>query len=136
MLIAMLNSTFLLIGIFKFDCTNLNGLSFDEFWLSTCETDWKVAFSSFSIGIPLFLVMLGLVSWVVYWSHPARNASSAIVTIVAFLTLIFWSINTYDKWNSFLIQGTAKLNRMNTGSPPITPNNLDSLHINTFVEQK
>ena len=67
-----------------------------------CESDWRVAYLSFTIGIPLFLVMLGLVAWVVFWRHPNRELGSSFVTAIAFFTLLFWVLHTKYKWDDLL----------------------------------
>ena len=67
MLVAMLNSTFLLIAVYKYDTQNPSKLSFEDYWDNHCEEDWKVAFTAFTGGIPLFLVMLTLSAWVVFY---------------------------------------------------------------------
>jgi small-conductance mechanosensitive channel len=120
MLIAMLNSTFLLVAIFKYDC-KVREKTFDTFWRNQCEEDWQLAFSAFTYGIPLFLVMLAQVGWVVFWTHDSRNLAASFVTTIAFVTLIFWLISTKYKWAEVLKTGHRKLNFRNsdTGFPPV-----------------
>lgn len=108
MLIAMLSSTFLLVAIFKYDCKKRD-ISFENFWRRRCDEDWQLAFSAFTYGIPLFLVMLAQVGWVVFWSHGSRNIASIFVTAIAFITLLFWLVSTKYKWGSILKAGHRKL---------------------------
>lgn len=114
MLIAMLNSTFLLVAIFKYDCKKRD-ISFENFWRRRCDEDWQLAFSAFTYGIPLFLVMLAQVGWVVFWSHSSRNIASVFVSAIALITLFFWLVSTKYKWGSILKKGHRKLtfNRRN-----------------------
>ena len=104
MLIAMLTSTFLLVAIFKYDCKQRT-ISFENFWRRRCDEDWQLAFSAFTFGIPLFLVMLAQVGWVVFWSHKYRNIASIFVSSIAFVTLLFWLVSTKYKWGSILKKG-------------------------------
>jgi hypothetical protein len=69
MLIAMLNSTFILVAIFKYDC-HTRDVSFEKFWRARCvianitkmhsinvlgydrcEADWQLSYKAFSIGM-------------------------------------------------------------------------------------
>lgn len=126
MLIAMLNSTFLLVAIFKYDCKKRD-ISFENFWRRRCDEDWQLAFSAFTYGIPLFLVMLAQVGWVVFWSHEERNIASSFVTAIALITLLFWSVSTKYKWGSILKKGHRKLTLRNPNEH-IHNNNNTTLH--------
>mmetsp|Transcript_23180 Transcript_23180/g.33998 ORF Transcript_23180/g.33998 Transcript_23180/m.33998 type:complete len:211 (-) Transcript_23180:271-903(-) len=108
MLIAMLNSTFILVAIFKYDC-HVRDISFDKFWRQRCEADWQLSYNAFTLGIPLFLVMLAQVGWVVFWKHPSRDIASIFVSAIAFLTLSFWVLHTKYKWGGVLAKGHVKL---------------------------
>ena len=108
MLIAMLNSTFLLVAIFKYDCKKRE-VPFENFWRNRCDEDWQLAFSAFTYGIPLFLVMLAQVGWVVFWTHDDRNVASIFITAIAIGTLVFWLVSTKYKWAGILKKGHKKL---------------------------
>lgn len=110
MMIAMLNATFILIAIYKYDTnilksdTRKSAKGFKDFWESTCERDWTVAFYAFSIGIPLFLFMLTLTSWIDFWSHPDGEMGGYTVTAICVLTLVYWFLTLERKWGRFLAQ--------------------------------
>ena len=52
--------------------------------------------------------MLSLVSWVVFWFHPMKSTASSLVTVIAIITLIYWSISSFHKWAYFLEMGNVK----------------------------
>lgn len=86
MLIAMLNSTFILVAIFKYDC-HKRDVTFEKFWrtrcfkhlpfilpllismllsLLRCEADWELSYKAFTIGNLNkcgYLTLFTLVNW-------------------------------------------------------------------------
>ena len=107
-MIAMLNATFILIAIYKYDTNaclydpSKTADSFRLFWETTCEKDWNVAFTCFSLGIPLFLILLTLTSWIDFWIHPDGYMGGYTVTGVCILTLLFWFFSSQHKWGRYL----------------------------------
>ncbi len=57
------------------------------------------------LGVPMFLVLLALVSWVTLVGHEARAISSSAVTFIALCTLAFWLLITKHKWDNLLKVG-------------------------------
>jgi calcium release-activated calcium channel protein 1 len=109
MMIAMLNATFVLIAIYKFntdnealDETKKIAKAFKDFWDQRCDKDWKLAFNAFSLGIPMFLMMLALTSWIDFWDHPDGYVGAAVVTAISIVTLAFWLLSSHQKWGQFL----------------------------------
>eukprot|EP00584_Thalassiosira_punctigera_P025138 CAMPEP_0172566834 /NCGR_PEP_ID=MMETSP1067-20121228/113411_1 /TAXON_ID=265564 ORGANISM="Thalassiosira punctigera, Strain Tpunct2005C2" /NCGR_SAMPLE_ID=MMETSP1067 /ASSEMBLY_ACC=CAM_ASM_000444 /LENGTH=278 /DNA_ID=CAMNT_0013358041 /DNA_START=93 /DNA_END=929 /DNA_ORIENTATION=- len=123
MLISSLNSTYMLVAILRYDCVNRD-VPFDEFWRKRCEPDWKLALRAFSYGVPLFMVVVALVSWLSFWESDARIYAATIVTVVALVATIFWFGSTERKWTGFLMttearvvtRGTSFAQRPSTGS--------------------
>ncbi|CAN0200329.1 unnamed protein product, partial [Ectocarpus sp. 13 AM-2016] len=110
MLLAMLSSTFMLVAIMKYDvkAKDRHYPSFQRFWASRCESDWRFSFRAFNIGIPLFMGVLAEVGWITLddGSVAHRVAAGAISVIALLSTLIFYAY-TYRKWGPFL--SNAKL---------------------------
>ncbi|CAM9812810.1 unnamed protein product [Discosporangium mesarthrocarpum] len=52
MLIAMLSSTFMLVAIMKYDVKNRDRSypTFQKFWSTRCESDWRFSFRAFNLG--------------------------------------------------------------------------------------
>ena len=114
MLIAMLNATYMLVAILRYDCVGRE-MPFREFWRKRCESDWKFALRAFGYGVPLFMCVLAQVGWVVFWDHDsARVYASTSVTIIAFFTIALWYARTDRKWRHFLLSSEAKLRNPNS----------------------
>ena len=60
MLLAMLNSTLMLVAILKYDCVKRE-VPFADFWRLRCEDDFLFSLRCFTRGIPVFMVVLGQV---------------------------------------------------------------------------
>ena len=113
MLIAMLNATYILVAILRYDCVKRE-TPFTDFWRKRCESDWQLALRAFGLGVPLFLCVLGQMGWVVFWNHEsARYYASALVTTIALVTLMLWFAHTDRKWGNFLMHPEAKLHNPN-----------------------
>ena len=113
MLIAMLNATYILVAILRYDCVKRD-TPFTDFWRKRCESDWQLALRAFGLGVPLFLCVLGQIGWVVFWNHEsARYYASALVTTIALVTLMLWFAHTDRKWGNFLMHPEAKLHNPN-----------------------
>lgn len=109
MLVAMLNATYILVAILRYDCV-VRETPFFDFWRKRCESDWKFALRAFGIGVPLFMCVLAQIGWVVFWNHnSARYYASGLVTFVAVVTLVLWFAHTDRKWGMFLMSSEAKI---------------------------
>ena len=98
MLISMLKSTYILVAILRYDCVDRD-VAFHEFWRLRCAKDFSMALSLFSYGVPLFMLMLGFLGWVVFWEHEeARVYSASIVSLISFITMVFFFIRIQSKW--------------------------------------
>ncbi len=51
-------------------------------------------------GVYLFLVLLGLVGWVIFWDYTARVPTSVIITVLAVATT-FRVAQLDHKWKEF-----------------------------------
>ena len=98
MLISMLKSTYILVAILRYDCVDRD-VAFHEFWRLRCAKDFSMALSLFSYGVPLFMLMLGFLGWVVFWEHEeARVYSASIVSLISFITMVFFFVRIQSKW--------------------------------------
>ncbi|CAK4662980.1 hypothetical protein LEN26_019419 [Aphanomyces euteiches] len=68
---------------------------FYTWWLKKCETDWMLGYRLFRLGVSLFLVELGVVSWVQYSNWQATSIS---ISTVAVLGLLIWQFRILSKW--------------------------------------
>ena len=109
-MVAMLNSTFILIAIYKFDTESFVDEKFSPkekfrtFWAAHCAADWRIAFYAFSSGIPMFLIMLAFTSWIDFWGNPDGYIGGYIVTSISAVTLLYWSLSAHQKWGAFMTQ--------------------------------
>lgn len=108
MLVAMINCTFILTAILKYDCKRRDE-PFEDFWRKRCEGDWKMSFKAFTCGVPCFLCVLALLGWVAFYEQPGRNIAAGIVTFVATACLSGWFLHTKAKWSSWLTSPTTRL---------------------------
>lgn len=109
MLIAMLNATFMLVGILRYDCVNRE-VNFKDFWRKRCDSDWRLALRCFAYGVPLFMCVLAQVGWVIFWDHEkATIYASTLVSVIALCTIVLWFAHTDRKWSGFLLSVDAKL---------------------------
>ena len=108
MLIAMLNSTLMLVAILKYDCVKRE-VPFSDFWRLRCEDDFLFSLKAFTRGIPIFMLSLGQVGWVVFHNNQGYVIASSSISIVAFVTITLWFVHTSRKWGDFLMSGNVKL---------------------------
>jgi len=109
MFIAMLNATWTLVAILRYDCVNRE-VPFDEFWRKRCESDFIFALKSFSIGVPLFLCVLAELGWANYGRMGVTGiVSSSLISVIGVISLVFWFAHTDRKWSDFLMNSNAKL---------------------------
>eukprot|EP00591_Stephanopyxis_turris_P001115 CAMPEP_0195522248 /NCGR_PEP_ID=MMETSP0794_2-20130614/20197_1 /TAXON_ID=515487 /ORGANISM="Stephanopyxis turris, Strain CCMP 815" /LENGTH=201 /DNA_ID=CAMNT_0040651955 /DNA_START=335 /DNA_END=940 /DNA_ORIENTATION=+ len=108
MLIAMLNATWTLVAILRYDCVKRE-VPFNEFWRKRCESDFIFALKAFSYGVPLFMCVLAQIGWVIFWGHEAWSVASSLVSAIAVCTIVMWFAHTDRKWSEFLMKPDAKL---------------------------
>jgi calcium release-activated calcium channel protein 1 len=111
MLISMLNATFMLVAILRYD-TVRRELPFTRFWCTRCESDWKLALRCFACGTPLFLLVLAQMGWVVFWEKNEGSAwiiASSCVSVIAVLTVIVYLTHTDRKWREWLLASETTL---------------------------
>eukprot|EP00559_Dactyliosolen_fragilissimus_P003497 CAMPEP_0184860848 /NCGR_PEP_ID=MMETSP0580-20130426/5652_1 /TAXON_ID=1118495 /ORGANISM="Dactyliosolen fragilissimus" /LENGTH=196 /DNA_ID=CAMNT_0027358103 /DNA_START=254 /DNA_END=844 /DNA_ORIENTATION=+ len=108
MLIAMLNATYMLVAILRYDTVHRD-MPFAEFWRKRCEGDWKLSLRAFGIGVPLFMLDLAQVGWVVFWEHKTGIIASSIVTVIAIFTVLIYLARIDRKWSGWLMSSKAKL---------------------------
>ncbi|ETW09968.1 hypothetical protein H310_00384 [Aphanomyces invadans] len=68
---------------------------FYTWWLKKCETDWLLGYLLFRAGVTLFLIELGIVSWVQYSRWEATSIS---ISVVAGIGLLIWQFRILSKW--------------------------------------
>ena len=62
MLLAMLNTTLMLVAILRYDAVNRE-VPFGDFWRLRCEEDFRFSLRCFNIGVPAFMAVLGELGW-------------------------------------------------------------------------
>jgi Mediator of CRAC channel activity. len=112
MLISMLNATFLLVSILRYDTVG-RALPFEKFWKTRCESDWKLALRAFVFGVPLFCLDLALIGWVKLWDFDgwAWIWASGCISVIAILTILVYVMHTDRKWREWLL--TSEMNLVN-----------------------
>jgi len=118
MLLSMLNTTYMLVAILKYD-TIRREIPFEDFWLKRCSSDWKFALRSFEMGLALFMILLGQIGWVVFSPDKTNNeetlqikyyiAASFGVTIIACITIFIYFSQIYRKWTGWLLTNVVTL---------------------------
>lgn len=110
MLVSSLNSTYMLVAILRYDCV-ARDVPFTEFWRKRCEPDWRLALRCFSYGVPLFMFLVALVSWVAFWraSDGPRIVPACIVTAIAGAVTMYYFLGTERKWIGFLLTSEARV---------------------------
>ena len=109
MLISMLNATFILVAILRYD-TVKRDLPFPRFWQSRCEDDWRFALRMFALGVPLFMVVLGQIGWVSFWRKmegPGWIYASSCISVIAVFTIVVYLAYTERKWKDWLLFGNS-----------------------------
>ena len=84
--ISGLISTFLLVGVHKFDMSNRQ--TFEDFWSILCENDWQIAFKAFIFGNLFFMLSLIQGSWVLYNDHEYGDIAAIIVTVICVCCIV------------------------------------------------
>ena len=98
MLTSMLNATFILVAILRYDCVSRD-VPFHEFWRLRCDKDFRMALSLFSYGVPMFMLLLALLGWVIFWDHKeARIYASSIVSLISLIAMTFFFTHIQRKW--------------------------------------
>ena len=77
--------------------------SFERYWETRCEADWRKAFRMFTYGVPMFLTTLTLSAWLKFWYSLAARL---IVTLVAVLGVVIW-FQTQRTWGAHLCTWVA-----------------------------
>jgi len=133
MLTTMLNSTFLLVAISKYNPVDRE-IPFRDFWKTRCEEDWITALHCFMYGVPIFIVVLALVGWVNFGSLKPLDGKcfkmnacsylgiSASISGIAIVVFFYYLLHTYLKWTEFLKDSDPKLL-----VPEVAPNNTSQI---------
>lgn len=110
MLISMLNSTFMLVAVLRYDCVKRE-MPFDKFWGSRFQNDWKWALKCFVVGVPMFCLVLAQVGWVKLWDYDEWSwvASSTCITFIAISTIVVYFAHTERKWRDWLLVSETRL---------------------------
>ena len=74
--------------------------SFERYWETRCEQDWRTAFRMFTYGVPMFVATLTLSTWLKFWYS---TATCGIVTAVACLGVLIW-YRTQSVWGWHLMR--------------------------------
>ncbi len=107
MLISMLNATFILVAILRYD-TVRREVPFQRFWGTRCEDDWKFALRAFALGVPLFMMVLAQIGWVTFWRKMEGSAwiyASSCISVIAIMTVVIYIVHIERKWKDWLLFG-------------------------------
>lgn len=74
--------------------------SFERYWETRCEADWRKAFRMFTYGVPMFLTTLTLSAWLKFWYS---TVTCSIVTGVAAVAIGLWW-RTQSAWGWHLMK--------------------------------
>mmetsp|Transcript_16281 Transcript_16281/g.50373 ORF Transcript_16281/g.50373 Transcript_16281/m.50373 type:complete len:160 (+) Transcript_16281:395-874(+) len=116
MLLAMLNCTMMLIAILKYDSIS-RPIPYYTFWQTRCESDWRFAYRCFSLGVPMFMVVLAQIGWITFAKYSKErwgqvdhaNIAAMAVTLVASVCLCLWYAHVKAKWGHFNVDGASKI---------------------------
>lgn len=110
MLISMLNATFMLVAILRYD-TVKREIPFEKFWRTHCEGDWKFALRAFVFGVPLFCLVLAQIGWVKLWHFDKVSwiYASSCMTAIAISTILLFLAHTERKWREWLLMSETRI---------------------------
>ena len=91
--------------------------SFEAFWESRCEDDWKHAFRMFTCGVPVFMVNIACVAWLKFHYSPAAAGATTAVAVVA---AIGWA-KTQNEWGWHVARGARADRRSVSAGAPREP---------------
>jgi calcium release-activated calcium channel protein 1 len=74
--------------------------SFERYWETRCERDWRTAFRMFTYGVPMFVATLTLSTWLKFWYS---TITCSVVTGVAGIGVIVW-YRTQSTWGWHLMR--------------------------------
>lgn len=102
---AMFSCVMMLVGVLKYDSVKRTQ-SFAMYWITHCEAEWKAAFMCFILGMPMFLLSLGVSAWIKFEAYQRNGdvwsyVAPVCVTTIAGATILFW-VHERQKWGKFL----------------------------------
>ena len=81
--------------------------SFEAFWETRCEDDWKHAFRMFTCGVPVFLVNIACVAWLKFHYSPAAAGATTAIAVAA---TAGWA-KTQNNWGWHVARGGRAADR-------------------------
>ena len=120
----------MLVAILKYDCIT-RPIPHGTFWRQRFEDDWRFSYKCFSLGVPMFIVVLAQVGWITFSKYKHRDSyewyvPATMISFVAFLCLTLWYIHTTAKWTMFNADGAQIVEDPLDWSDPEAP-----VHIKT-----
>jgi len=101
---SMFSCVLMLVGVLKYDSVKRTQ-GFERYWMTHCESEWRLAFLCFILGMPSFLISLAVSAWIKFEDYRSKGGASYIapisVTIISGLTVLFWMFER-QKWGKFL----------------------------------
>lgn len=113
MLLSMILTMYMLIGIYTFQYDiEEPSKTFEHFWATRCEKDWKVALRSFGVGMAVFLCTLGIITWIhaadyISDDDPMTIQSPTITSCICFVSFLFVCNALGFKWGGYLFSRTV-----------------------------
>lgn len=130
MLLCMVMCTLLLLAITRYSAHSLEQdlramalekldyeSPFYSWWLKKCEADWLRAYFFFRLGVSVFLIDIGLLSWVQF---DQSIATSLGITIIATMGFLYWQLHMTSKWGFVMRFPQPPSNYDPNVPPPIT----------------
>lgn len=106
MLLSMINASLILVAVLNFDVGHAvreRDQPFHVFWATRCESNWLFAFKAFMLGVPSFMISLGLLGWVKFhYSTP----TAVVVTLVAAVVIGTWVFHIRANWGRSAFSST------------------------------
>lgn len=98
MVLTMLTSSMLLVYILNY--RRVTDQPFKNVWAQKCESDWRLSFGLFKMGVPCFLISLSCIAWIKFTSNHswADLTVSICVTVVCVVSLGFWIVYVKTKY--------------------------------------
>eukprot|EP00455_Lapot_gusevi_P011981 TRINITY_DN15618_c0_g1_i2.p1 TRINITY_DN15618_c0_g1~~TRINITY_DN15618_c0_g1_i2.p1 ORF type:complete len:249 (-),score=43.51 TRINITY_DN15618_c0_g1_i2:25-771(-) len=120
-LMSLLLTSLILMAILNFDCVKsvkVEEVSFQDFWKSRCEQDWKRAYKIFLWGLIFFIFDIAFCAWVqfrVVWE------TGLIASIVSAILLLFIFLWVKPRWGSATNQTMNLINYREALNVPVAP---------------
>lgn len=88
--------------------------SFERYWETRCESDWRKAFRMFTFGVPMFVTTLTIATWLKFWYS---MVTCVCVTSISIIAVAIW-YRTQNVWGAHLLKRSAETFSKSRYFPP------------------